>query len=430
MKQDDETNDESFNASRAEIFEALGHPTRIRLLQCLAEKPLTFSELKRAAGLEGNGVLSFHLGKLGGLVRVTQEGSYALTDEGKEALRMVEASKNDESKPVSSSIHPPSLKAILAGLVVVLIVLATASAIEYDQLQNINSKIQYSSTTVLQTTTTTYTSTTTVVSATTTTSTITHTVGGGIQASSVGNTIWSFSAFLTSDSVAQGEPLQLTAILTNINPASQNITDFVQPTIYPTVYSSNGTMLWTWEPPQVTWPNRTISSGQSLTLQSLSIPTTQLSINQTYSIRIDTLSIPTAMNLSLTLQFQITSPTTVTTTSSSSQTQLYDVTFQQSGACSPSVYVAPWSVTLNGTTKVEPPGGSVSTGGGYSAGPEPSSVYTIVFTVPDGVYHYVLAPQGAFYTFNGNITVNGSNLTVIVDGPVVSCTTTTNIGGH
>jgi DNA-binding transcriptional ArsR family regulator len=82
--------DDSFNASKAEVFEALGHPTRIRILQELSEKPLAFSELRRAAGLESNGLLTFHLGKLKDLVKLNSDGAYALTDGGREALRLIE----------------------------------------------------------------------------------------------------------------------------------------------------------------------------------------------------------------------------------------------------------------------------------------------------------------------------------------------------
>src|SRR5271154_5849071 len=87
--------DDSFNTSRAEVFEALGHPTRIRILQTLGEKPLGYSALKRGAGIESNGLLAFHLGKLAGLVKQNEEGDYALTDEGREALRISEASRGE-----------------------------------------------------------------------------------------------------------------------------------------------------------------------------------------------------------------------------------------------------------------------------------------------------------------------------------------------
>ena len=136
--------DDSFNASRAEVFEALGHPTRIRLLQCLSEKPLSYSELKRAAGLESNGLLSFHLGKLAGLVKLNPEGAYALTDEGRDALRIVEASRDEGQQSAPSfqrpSIRVPHLTAILACLVVVLIVLASVSVLEYTQIQGLDSR--------------------------------------------------------------------------------------------------------------------------------------------------------------------------------------------------------------------------------------------------------------------------------------------------
>ena len=93
--------DDSFNASKAEIFEALGHPTRIRILQELSEKPLAFSELKRATGLESNGLLTFHLGKLKDLVKPNSEGAYALTDGGKEALRLIQTVHETAPKPMA-----------------------------------------------------------------------------------------------------------------------------------------------------------------------------------------------------------------------------------------------------------------------------------------------------------------------------------------
>jgi DNA-binding transcriptional ArsR family regulator len=169
-----DNSDDSFNASRAEVFEALGHPTRIRLLQCLSEKPLAFSELKRAAGIEGNGLLSFHLGKLGGLVKLNPEGAYTLTDEGREALRIVEASKGEShgGSIQLPSVRPQHLKTILAALVVVLIILAAASAIEYNQIQGLDSRVQTTTpfppgTTLTLTASITTTTTVTTVRATT-----------------------------------------------------------------------------------------------------------------------------------------------------------------------------------------------------------------------------------------------------------------------
>jgi DNA-binding transcriptional ArsR family regulator len=118
-----EESESSFNESRAEVFEALGHPTRLKILQALSEKPLGFSELKRATGVDSNGLLAFHLRKLGDLVVVNTEGSYALADEGKEAIRIVQASVNAHGTPPGSrwSFHIPRSKAIVAGLLVALV---------------------------------------------------------------------------------------------------------------------------------------------------------------------------------------------------------------------------------------------------------------------------------------------------------------------
>jgi hypothetical protein len=113
------------------------------------------------------------------------------------------------------------------------------------------------------------------------------------------------------------------------------------------------------------------------------------------------------------------------TTSPSVETRLYDVTFHQSGACSPLAYVAPWSVTLGNETIAEPSNATLPIpGGSYAAGPENQNLSAIVFSVPDGVYQYSLSPPGAFASPLGSVTVNGSDVSIEVSGPVLTCTTT------
>ena len=133
-----ENQGDSFNSSRAEVFEALGHPTRLRILQALSERPLGFSELKRETGIESNGLLAFHLGKLSGLVKLNSESSYALTDEGREALRIIEASRKQPGghPGQTPAFHLPHQKAVLAGLLVALIVLGSVAVYQQVQLQS------------------------------------------------------------------------------------------------------------------------------------------------------------------------------------------------------------------------------------------------------------------------------------------------------
>ena len=63
--------------------------------------PMGFAELKRDSGIESNLSPAFHVGKLEGLVQQNSEGSYELTDEGREALRIIDASKSSEKNRTS-----------------------------------------------------------------------------------------------------------------------------------------------------------------------------------------------------------------------------------------------------------------------------------------------------------------------------------------
>ena len=96
-------NKEEDNESRirSDLFEALSHETRIRILQTLGEQPMTFAGLKRTLQIESSGNLQHHLGKLGDLVRQTDDGLYALTDDAREALRTLKAMKDFERVPVA-----------------------------------------------------------------------------------------------------------------------------------------------------------------------------------------------------------------------------------------------------------------------------------------------------------------------------------------
>ena len=75
----------------AELFEAISHPERIKILKILSKQPSSFASLKRQLGIESSGNLDYHLKKLGQLVVVRKDGLYGLTDAGKEALLSIEA---------------------------------------------------------------------------------------------------------------------------------------------------------------------------------------------------------------------------------------------------------------------------------------------------------------------------------------------------
>ena len=83
---------------RAEVFDALGHPTRILILKVLSEGSLGFAELKKKTAIESSGHLQHHLTKLNGLIKTDEYGKYCLSDEGKDALLTVQTVENASPK--------------------------------------------------------------------------------------------------------------------------------------------------------------------------------------------------------------------------------------------------------------------------------------------------------------------------------------------
>jgi hypothetical protein len=121
---------------------------------------------------------------------------------------------------------------------------------------------------------------------------------------SISNDVWNFTVLINTNSPERGQPMQLTTMLTNVGSTSQTISDFVGPYINPRVYATDGTQVWAWNPPQLTYVNYTFAGGQTLS-QSVSIPTSQLGSGQTYSIEVAPIPIKTQGNLSITMQFSV-----------------------------------------------------------------------------------------------------------------------------
>jgi DNA-binding transcriptional ArsR family regulator len=123
-----------FDAKRAELFEALGHPVRMRILEALDGEGLGFSELKRRVGLESSGHLSFHLAKLGDLLKVNEEGVYVLTGDGREALRMARTMRAGPDHEWKGLSRPPNIERIvIVGLLIGLVLLRGLAVILQQQ---------------------------------------------------------------------------------------------------------------------------------------------------------------------------------------------------------------------------------------------------------------------------------------------------------
>jgi len=114
----------------AALFEAISHPVRIRILKILEKQPSSFASLKRTLGVDSSGNLDHHLKKLGNLVGVQEDGLYALTDAGKEALvsiKAIEAWKEEERLKTKNFSGAPRAVSILAFLELGVAIMATVS---------------------------------------------------------------------------------------------------------------------------------------------------------------------------------------------------------------------------------------------------------------------------------------------------------------
>jgi len=130
-----------FDKSRAELFEALGHPVRIKILHALQDGPLGFADLKRRVGIESSGHLQFHLNKLDGLVKMTLEGLYAMSDDGHEALRITSTLRGASLDQAGDGRRIVMSRAVLAGLIAVLLLLASAVVIQELKITDLSNEM-------------------------------------------------------------------------------------------------------------------------------------------------------------------------------------------------------------------------------------------------------------------------------------------------
>ncbi len=132
-----------FDASRAELFEALGHPMRVKILNALEGRPMGFADLKREVGIESSGHLQFHLSKLSSLVATTAGGDYVLSDDGREAIRVLRSTRasSEQAAPVArvSPLRRIGWRTpLLTVLLVAVVVLASVAIYQQDQLAAMN----------------------------------------------------------------------------------------------------------------------------------------------------------------------------------------------------------------------------------------------------------------------------------------------------
>ena len=134
-----------FDSSRAELFEALGHPTRVKILRSLQSGALGFTELKKEVGIESSGHLQFHMGRLGNLVGTSPDGSYILTDEGREALRvlsMARVGNSESAQRIRSTLGQVAWqRVILSGLLIAMVIMAGLVVYQQEEIASLNGAV-------------------------------------------------------------------------------------------------------------------------------------------------------------------------------------------------------------------------------------------------------------------------------------------------
>ena len=137
----EEGNEVERDRQRAEVFDALGHPTRIVILKALSEGALGFADLKKKTAIDSSGHLQHHLTKLNGLIKTDEYGKYCLSDQGKDALLTVQTVEKTSGSRIKDTEKIRSyrfnskmvLKSVSLLLVVLLIASSAIALYEYNQ---------------------------------------------------------------------------------------------------------------------------------------------------------------------------------------------------------------------------------------------------------------------------------------------------------
>jgi DNA-binding transcriptional ArsR family regulator len=122
-----------FMSEIAQLFEAVSHPARIRILELLENSPMGFSELKRNLEVKSSGNLDHHVKKMSELVSIDHQGLYTLTEKGREALKGIRTIKSNikanRSEPSTQSKKAFSALVMLVGGFIIVLILSISLVI-------------------------------------------------------------------------------------------------------------------------------------------------------------------------------------------------------------------------------------------------------------------------------------------------------------
>ena len=128
------------------MFSSLKHPVRRKILRMLGMKPMTFMQMVDELGVSTSH-LTYHLESLGELVSKLDNGQYKLSAFGLatvNAMKGVEEVRETEPKRRSLSWK---WKTVIGALLIVVMILASMTAIQFTNENQLNSSVTKLSTT-------------------------------------------------------------------------------------------------------------------------------------------------------------------------------------------------------------------------------------------------------------------------------------------
>lgn len=130
---------------RAKVFDALSHPTRIRILKVLQKEALSFADLKKRMGIESGGHLQHHLNKLENLIKTDEYGKYCLSEEGEDALFAMQTIEKVAESGEKAHVHANGLgmRRFLIGIITLLAVVSLASSLYMSNSDLVGSQYFY-----------------------------------------------------------------------------------------------------------------------------------------------------------------------------------------------------------------------------------------------------------------------------------------------
>ena len=107
----------------ASYLKSLSHKKRLEIVLALKDGPKTFSEIMKMSNIKSGSELTFHLGKLIGIVEKGSDGRYRLTGRGLMLIKLL-----DDIEGSNGLVDPPESKEIPL-LITINIILASISLI-------------------------------------------------------------------------------------------------------------------------------------------------------------------------------------------------------------------------------------------------------------------------------------------------------------